>query len=393
MDATTRQIDSVQTDSVPGAEAEFRLGYRRWLDGLRGVAVVAVLAFHFSLLPGGSLGVDIFFVLSGFLITVLLLTEWRGSGSIKLGNFYARRALRLLPAFFVLLALCGIGTAFLGDVGSLWEILVAACYVANWPSLHHTQLPRLGHTWTLSIEEQFYLVWPVLLILLLRSGLSRKKMAMVVCVGIIASASLRIVLYRLYPVAGPEKSANVMRLYMGSDTRADALLVGCLAAMLVTWKLVAFERMRRGLRVGAAAGAVVLGYLLWNRTLDHSQYYNGLFTVAAALVAVIIVHMLQAPSRAEAALLEFAPLVVLGKLSYGLYLYHIPIIAWMKPSGLGWRHPWPTLQVAAASLAAACVSYVLIERPFLALKRRFEAPAQTTEHPKQDSCDAVRTAA
>ena len=151
--------------------------YRRWLDGLRGVAILAVLAYHFYLLPGGFLGVDIFFVLSGFLITSLLADEWRRWGSISLSLFYLRRALRLLPAFWVLLlvyGLAGLGRPAAEAAARGKEIALAACYVANWPAIHQTPMPIVGHSWSLAVEEQFYIIWPLVFYSLLRLGLGRR---------------------------------------------------------------------------------------------------------------------------------------------------------------------------------------------------------------------------
>src|SRR5207237_8346905 len=138
-----------------GSVAGFHLGYRRWLDGLRGVAILLVLAFHFGFLPGGSLGVDVFFVLSGFLITTLLAEEWQRRGSISLKHFYLRRALRLLPAFVSLLVVWCLATVLLRSaaeaVARRQELLVAACYVAAWPALHMVGLPVLVPTGSVSV--------------------------------------------------------------------------------------------------------------------------------------------------------------------------------------------------------------------------------------------------
>lgn len=358
----------------------FRLGHRRWLDGLRGVAIAAVLAFHFGLLPGGSIGVDLFFVLSGFLITCLLLEEHQQTGGVHLGRFYMRRGLRLLPAFGVLLAVCVTTSLLWNEEGGLREVAVAGLYLANWPGLHQTSLPRLGHCWSLAVEEQFYLVWPIVLAFVLRSRLTRRQVVGLVIAGIVASAVWRATLYRLAPAE--LKTATVMRLYMGSDSRADSLLAGCLTAMLVSWGFVAAP-VRNRWRLGSAALAatIVVGYLAWNRCLDHSQYYNGLFTGVAALVGLTLIHMLLAPSAVGLAILESSPLVATGKLSYALYLYHMPIIFWLKPAGLGWSHPGPTLLVAALTFAAAGASYFLIERPCLRLKSRFQHRPST---PRQE---------
>jgi peptidoglycan/LPS O-acetylase OafA/YrhL len=360
--------------------AGFHLGYRRWLDGLRGVAILLVLAFHLGLLPGGSVGVDVFFVLSGFLITTLLAEEWQGIGSISLKQFYFRRALRLLPAFSTLLLLCFLSSVLLTSAPAAAErrreVLIAGCYVANWPNLHRSGMALLGHTWSLSVEEQFYLLWPVLLYGMLRLRMSRPVILSLVCTGIVVSAGLRLALYRLHAGSAPDKAATVMRLYMGLDTRADTLLVGCLMGLLAAWDLLPrSQRVVFWTGVASVASTCLLGFLAWNRCLDHSQYYNGLFTLVALMVAGVITRMLLAPSVLGSLLLESAPLVGTGRISYGLYLYHVPIIHWLRTVNPRWG--WSqTLLAAALTFVAALLSSFVIERPCLRLKHRLRSWAE-----------------
>jgi peptidoglycan/LPS O-acetylase OafA/YrhL len=357
----------------------FHLGYRRWLDGLRGLAILLVLSFHLGLLPGGSLGVDVFFVLSGFLITVLLVEEWQRRGAISLRAFYLRRALRLWPAFFTLLFILGLSSLLLephAATARRREIIVAACYVANWPMLHRTAMETLGHTWSLSVEEQFYLLGPMLLYALLRWKLRRRRMLLLVCAGILASAALRLMLYRMHRVPGLDNTANILRLYMGLDTRADALLVGCLLGLLTAWRLLpTTKRFISWSGVAALGSFGGLGYLAWVRCLDHSQYYHGLFTVVALMVAVIIARLLSGPSHISSWVLESTPLVGLGRISYGAYLYHIPVICWVRSAHLEWGNAGTTLLAVALTLAAALLSYYCIERPCLRLKDRLHPQA------------------
>src|SRR5262249_11309909 len=170
--------------------------------------------------------------------------------------------------------------------------------------------------------EQFYLLWPLSLFLMLRWKLPRRGILLVVCAGILVSASLRLGLYRAGRDMG--QGPDIIRLYMGLDTRADSLLTGCLGGLLATWGLL--PRSRRFVfwaGLGSLLSVAGLGFLTWRRCLEHSQYYHGLFTVAALMVGVIIVRQLSAPSRWGSVVLESAPLVGLGRISYGLYLYHI----------------------------------------------------------------------
>jgi peptidoglycan/LPS O-acetylase OafA/YrhL len=359
----------------PEAAVRFHLGYRRWLDGLRGVAILLVLAFHLNLLSGGFLGVDIFFVLSGFLITALLAEEWQRHGSISLQGFYLRRGLRLLPAFLTLLLILALSSLWLPSVEAARarrsEVIVAGCYIANWPMLHRTAMTLLGHTWSLSVEEQFYLLWPMLLYGMLRLKMSHRQIILFVGAAILVAAAHRMVLYQFHPIPAPEKAAYVMRLYMGLDSRADTLLVGCLVGLLAAWqRLPRSQRFVRRVGLASLVSVPFLSYLAVNRFLDHAQYYRGLFTAVALMVAVIIVRLLSGPSRLASLVLESRPLVFVGRVSYGLYLFHFPILYWLRPVGLGWRYPAATLLVVGLTAATALISYYCIERPCLGLKDR-----------------------
>jgi peptidoglycan/LPS O-acetylase OafA/YrhL len=361
---------------TPDNTGGFHLGYRPWLDGMRGLAILAVFIYHLQLIAGGFVGVDLFFVLSGFLITSLLLEEWQQRGTISFGRFYLRRALRLLPGLLALLIGCGAYVAvFQRDDAAAFgkEALVAVCYVANWPTLHNVPLPRLGHAWSLSLEEQFYLLWPVLLYLMLRLRLRRGTIMTLVVAGILASAVLRGVLFELYARPRQGHPGSLLRIYNGLDTRADALLVGCLVALLAAWGLLPRSpAFRWATGVASLAGLPLIGNIMWAKHMGTPQLYYGLFTLIAVAFALPAARLLTGPSRAAFAVLEARPLVYLGRISYALYLVHAPIIIWFGWERLGWRHPVETLLVAGASLAAAVLLHHTIERPFLRLKHRFQ---------------------
>src|SRR6266576_5661642 len=215
----------------------FKLGYRPTLDGLRGVSILAVMFVHgrlFAVGQGGFLGVDIFFVLSGFLITSLLLEEWTQNGRVSFRNFYIRRGLRLLPPLLLLIALCLIQVAVFpppeGIAHGVKSVLVALCYLTNW--MPNAVYPPLVHTWSLAIEEQFYIVWPVLLVFLLWIKIPHR--------GIVGLLLLLIVVIGIHRAMLCHELKDLERaLIFGMlDARADALLVGCVAGILISRNLI-----------------------------------------------------------------------------------------------------------------------------------------------------------
>ncbi|HWW54174.1 MAG TPA: acyltransferase, partial [Acidimicrobiales bacterium] len=239
------------------------------IDGLRALAVIAVVAYHLGLpwARGGFLGVDLFFVLSGFLITGLLLREREQTGRIDLGHFYARRARRLLPALFLVLAAVSTWVAATGTTPDLTSVrsdaLAALAYVANWRLvLSHSgyfaqfSAPSpLRHAWSLAIEEQYYLVWPILLLGLMRLGRgSRRATVLATLVLAVLSASAMAVMY--HPGADPS------RIYYGTDTRAFELLVGALLALLTTARPASGAVRRAVPRAVALVGPLALATLV-----------------------------------------------------------------------------------------------------------------------------------
>ncbi len=383
-EATRTLPDPADSGSGPmQLETSFRLGHRQWLDGLRGIAVLFVLAYHLRLVTGGCFGVDVFFVLSGFLITTLLVEEWRLCRAIDLKRFYARRALRLLPAFLVMLGVGWLYNILFGSPDEMdayrKEMTVAACYVSNWPDLHQTAQPTLGHTWSLSVEEQFYLLWPLLLCGMLRLRLAPRTMALWLCAGVLASAVLRRVLFDFDRPDGVEFIQFAYRLYVGLHTRADALLTGCLVGVLAGWDLLPRSaRFRRQLQIASVPAVAVLAFMFLRRDWLRADCFHGLFTLFAAAVAVLLVQLLTSPSWWALRILESRPLVGVGRISYALYLYHIPIMRWLRAERLGWDAPVPTLTVVALSLGAALASYFVVERPCLRWKSRLR-PAIVTQ--------------
>ena len=335
--------------------SEARLQHVPALDGLRGVAVIGVLAFHLGHLRGGYLGVDLFFVLSGFLITSLLLVERDATGGIDLVRFWARRARRLLPALF--LVLLAIGAYAATDppsvaMGALrGDALATLGYVANWHSIvadyGYWELfsapSLLAHTWSLAIEEQLYVVWPLVVFVALRFG-RRTLLATTLVLGA-ASALAMIVLHG----AGDDTA----RVYFGTDTRAAAVLVG---AALATW---GGTRLRHAPVLGTVA-AVGLGVAWATVEGTTGSLYEGGFLLCSIAGALVIAGSLQRGPLARA--LSVAPLRHLGVISYGVYLWHWPVFV-VLDARLA-VHGWPLLALKlAVTLAISEVSYRLLELP------------------------------
>jgi peptidoglycan/LPS O-acetylase OafA/YrhL len=347
-----------------------RLQHQPALDGVRGLAVAAVLVFHGGHLTGGYLGVDAFFVLSGFLITSLLLAEARGTGRVSLRHFWVRRARRLLPAVFCVLAAVCLFAAFVAKPEELATIrgdaLATLLYVANWrqiiTSADYFALFRspspLQHTWSLAIEEQFYVVWPLVFLFFVR-GRDALGSAKQVLVGAVALAFASFLAMQYFYDAG-----DAARVYYGTDTRVGSILVGAaMAALLALRGPVKSASGRRVLEGVAIAGIVVIGYAWMHLDGDSPVLYRGGMLALAVLTAVVIaagVHPQRGPvSRA----LSWKPICALGLVSYGVYLWHWPIYVYLNSERLH-LSGWPLLLVQIAiTLAVAYASYRFIERP------------------------------
>lgn len=351
------------------ASGGFRLGYRPELDGVRGVAILSVFVYHYFArrLQGGFVGVDVFFVLSGFLITYLLVEEWRRTGRISLKNFYARRALRLLPALFAW-ALVFAAVALLVGGGArrliLYGVAGSLSYVMNWlVGLGVLEHNPLSITWSLAIEEQFYLLYPPVLGWALRRKTKPLTIVCALCAVVVAVELRRALLY--------QAGAGIPRVYHGTDTRADSLMAGCLLGVLVSFDLLPrAARAKWAARAGALASVLLLAYVAREVVWTNPKLYEGGLTVVALAAATALGALLLYPPRAALAVLRLQPLVWLGRVSYGLYLWHFPLI-WLAQRRLAPATVAVRLSFAALSIIAAALSYYLIERRFLRLKRKY----------------------
>jgi peptidoglycan/LPS O-acetylase OafA/YrhL len=346
------------------------VGYLPGIDGLRALAVVAVLAYHLEAgwAAGGYLGVEVFFVVSGFLITSLLLDERRRTGGTDLLRFWARRARRLLPAVVALIALVCAYAAVALPTGELHrfrgDAIASLLYVQNWHAVFTDQPyfeafgrpSPLRHLWSLAIEEQFYLLWPLLLPLGLRRWGTRRT-GIAVLAAVAASVAL---MAATADVTAPE------RAYYGTDTRLFGILLGALLAF--GWRP---QRARtdvgpqaRRVVEWAGVGAVVL--LAWQHAtrseFDPWTYPWG-FLLVDVLTLVAIVAVTHPASRLER-LIGCGPLQAVGRRSYSIYLWHWPVIVFTRP-GVDWGLTGTSALVARLVLIAALseASYQLVERP------------------------------
>ena len=349
-----------------------RFPYMPGIDAMRALAVLAVFGYHAGLgwVPGGFLGVDVFFVISGYLITSLLLREFQRGGHIELGRFWLRRARRLLPAVAVLIAVSMVLAAIFepARIDSLrGDAISGLFYFANWHFVfaHQSYFEQFGrpslftHLWSLSVEEQFYLFWP----LLFAAGMKlfgRGKLVLGVLAGALASVALAWILF--------DPGGDASRVYYGTDTHAVGLLAGVALAMV--WSPIELRRHHAGPLVGPildAVGVLALGYVilcfLRVHDFDLALWHGGYLwlAIATTLVVAVVAH----PAARLGPILGQAPLLWLGLRSYSFYLWHWPVLVLTRP-GIDISLPRGILipLQLLATLALADLSYRYVELPF-----------------------------
>ncbi len=339
------------------------------LDGIRALAVISVIIYHLGIpgAQGGMLGVGVFFTLSGYLITDILLTTWRRQGTLALGHFWARRARRLLPALFVMLAVVSVWVAVF-DAGQLnqvrRQVLAAAVYLSNWSTIAYNgsyfarfaaPLP-LDHLWSLAIEEQFYLVWPWLLLIGIWTARTRVRLALLT----LGLAAISIILMSSLYHPGYDPT----RVYEGTDTRAFGLLIG--AALAMVWpmrppRIARPAAVRNLLDAAGVVGLIVIGLLVW-RTNPYSHFLYPWGFVFLSLGTAAVVAAVVNPASNLGAVLGWRPLRWTGVRSYGIYLWQWPVIVLAAPGQTGFYLPRAALEVAV-TLILATVSWRYIEDP------------------------------
>jgi peptidoglycan/LPS O-acetylase OafA/YrhL len=354
---------------MTGPARDRAFGYRPELDGLRAIAVLTVVLFHSrgGAFPGGYIGVDVFFVLSGYLITSLLMSEHDRTGRISFRRFYARRALRLLPALLLVCAVVLAGWALVPSLPqhdeTLTGVLTALTYTSSPVAAGGvSELGVMIPTWSLSVEEYFYFLWPLLLLVLLaRAGRTWR-----IAVGSLVVVTIA---YRWWGAFGAEWS--MARISYGADTRAEQLLIGCGLAVLL-------PHVRQTVRAGVAisAAALLALFVLWPGDQTHEAYLYGGSTVVALLVGLLIAHVVQSPTSALGRSLRFRAFTWVGQRSYGIYLWHVPLIALVAATPLGTSAQLVVKLVLILAVPAA--SYKYLEAPCLNFKRRLE-PVQAPQ--------------
>jgi peptidoglycan/LPS O-acetylase OafA/YrhL len=336
------------------------------LDGIRGLAILAVLAVHSGLNDFGGCGVDVFFVLSGYLITGILLKERAENGRVNFKNFYARRWLRLYPALLLLIALYIPATKlFHRHVNqAVGDSFIALFYLSNWWRTFSVRPDFLGHTWSLSVEEQFYLIWPPLVLLLYR-WLGRSWKAALVCAATVGG----VIAYRWWMI---RNGASLDRISNGLDTRIDMLIAGSALAFYTP----PISRYFAAALTWAAAIAFFV-YL--------GGWYHESYEYILGWTLVMLVGLLNGNTTLLAKVLALKPLVWIGRVSYGIYLFHFPAMKWMID------HHWSvrdkTIVGWSIGFGLATLSYYLVERPCLRLKDRFRS-----EKPAADAGGATQAA-
>jgi peptidoglycan/LPS O-acetylase OafA/YrhL len=363
-------------ESAPEPAPRFRLGNRPPLTGIRAFGVGLVLVYHsnFKTLPGSWVAIQMFFVLSGFLITSMLAGEGARNGRISIKNFYARRGLRLVPPLLLTIGLLAIYASLVSVADAsqrLWgDASAALFYYADYRQAfgHAPFFGFLAQTWSLSIEEQFYVIWSVLMVVAIASH--RRRLAYVFAVvGIALSAGDRLWIIFRAPHFG---TVAFYRVYYAFDSRADALFIGCLLGLLAAdgylqgWK----PWPTRVLKLAAAISAAVMVWGMFGSHLFTESVALWWMPASTVAFTIIITYLVISPRSLGSRFVGLGIFVFVGDLSYTLYLVHFPVYLALQPNGTHWSY-WPTELLRLAIIFAIAIgSWFLIEKPLTGLRRR-----------------------
>jgi peptidoglycan/LPS O-acetylase OafA/YrhL len=358
------------TETVP--DGHRRLEHVPALDGLRGLALLGVLFFHANgMLPGGYLGVDLFFVLSGYLITSLLVAERASTGHIALTAFWIRRARRLFPALLSLMPAIALYCRYVAKPGELAglrsEALATLGYVANWRAIFahksywelFTSPSPLEHTWSLAIEEQFYVVWPLVVMAATWKATGQGARRAVLGVSLVLGACSVAAMLLLFD---PDPS-KLSRVYLGTDTRAASILAGAAFATLLPPGTALAARTVRALDVLGALAALGLGVAWCTLRGDEPFLYRGGFWLTELAGLALIACAVAGRASLVGRVLSLRPLTLVGTISYGLYLWHWPVDVVLTKERLHLHGVALVLAQLVVTFAIATVSYQVLERP------------------------------
>jgi peptidoglycan/LPS O-acetylase OafA/YrhL len=357
MSAAHTSVLREKSGDVGTTPVDVPFAYVPAIDGLRAVAILLVLAAHASpRWAGGIIGVDIFFVISGYLITSILLNEFIRTGGISVQAFYLRRVLRIFPAFLFLL-LCYLALIFTvvdpaRRADHLQAILYSATYVMNWTRTFDLGSGIIGHTWSLAVEEQFYLIWPLMLTGMLFTG--RRNLIYLIGGLVVVTA-----IWRTAWILPDSKGWA----FFGSDARASQLFVGCLLAALPMQVVSSAAAKTWAIPVAVLAVIVTVGP-------EGPRWFDFAGSLIVAVSAAWLIAAVQsADNTTLSRVLTASVLVGIGRLSYSLYLWHYPIFLALEGRGIVGQQALPFVAVPL-SFAAAIFSYYVVEKPFLRLKNR-----------------------
>ena len=360
-----RLLCALQARPVPGrkercpvlVESVYKLSYNPALDGLRGVAILLVILSHAHapLFDGAFFGVDLFFVLSGYLITSLLLKEYRQHGKLDYWRFYRRRFFRLMPALALFLAAYCVFARFIWpDLTDIYsDALVSILYLADYGIAFFDSPDTLLHMWSLSVEEHFYLIWPPLLVWFLRKATPGKVWAPLLALWLLST------LWRFFWVM---QGQQFYEIFFRFDTRASGLIAGALLAALMVEKPLWMERLQslRGYTMWIVLAVPLIMELKWDNR--HAMVWGITVVECAAIVLLLGV---QKPVGVVYEMLTAPLLIRLGKLSYGIYLWHYPVVRYLRAD-----YSWPVVVIVGLliSTALSALSFYTVER--WALQRR-----------------------